>query len=148
VAPAAATEDPVFEAHELPSLDGLALVVADDEAESLDIVSAVLRERGARVTPAASSEDALEAVRQTSPDLLVANIEMAGDLMARLRAVPADQGGMTPAVALSAQATAAERIRALLAGYQGHVGKPVRPAELVALVATLTDRMRTPALTS
>ena len=141
-------DDQMVDARELPSLDGLRVVVADEDMEGLDLVCAVLRDQGAAVSPAASTAEALEAVKQTRPDLLIANLEMEGDLIQQVRSLPVGGGGMTPAVALTGQGTTAERIRALLAGYQGQIGKPVRPAEMVALVATLTDRVRTPALTS
>ena len=80
---------------------------------------------------------------QSKPDVLVSDIglpEIDGyELMRRVRRLPADSGGAIPAVALTAYARSEDRTRALLAGYQAHLAKPVEPAELVATIASFAD---------
>jgi CheY-like chemotaxis protein len=79
------------------------------------------------------------------PDVLVSDIAMAEEdgysLLRRVRALPADGGGRTPALALTAYARAEDARRALRAGYQRHLGKPIDPKELIAAVANLGGRV-------
>jgi CheY-like chemotaxis protein len=83
-------------------------------------------------------------VRRVRPDMIVSDIGMPGedgyDFIRRVRALAADEGGRTPAAALTAFARAEDRTRALRAGYQTHVAKPVEPTELTAVVASLATR--------
>jgi CheY-like chemotaxis protein len=80
------------------------------------------------------------------PDLIVSDIAMPGEdgysLIRRIRKLPRDRGGAIPAVALTACARQEDRTRALLAGYQSHLAKPVVPMELIANIAALTQRTR------
>jgi signal transduction histidine kinase/ActR/RegA family two-component response regulator len=147
-AASASLRPPFSEPDELPSLDGLRIVVVGDDPEGLELVVTVLRDRGADVSPNSSAGEALTAVRRMSPDLLVCDVAMPGEILQQLRTLPGREGGATPAVAIGGHGTSADRVRALLAGYQGYVSKPVRAAELVALVASLTDRVRISALTA
>jgi signal transduction histidine kinase len=126
---------------ELPSLDGLTALVVSREQEERDLVADILRSAGAEVHSVGGAEDALEAVRRNDPDVVVAEFAAAFEdgapLIGRLRALSGTEGGAVVAVALSSQAS--DRLRALLAGYQGHLLRPVDQAELVALVATLAE---------
>jgi CheY-like chemotaxis protein len=92
----------------------------------------------------ASAEIALRTLGQWRPDVLVSDIEMPGSdgytLIRKVRALPPEQGGKTPAVALTAFSRPEDRIRSLMAGFNIHVSKPVDPAELTAIVASLAGR--------
>jgi CheY-like chemotaxis protein len=96
------------------------------------------------VTAAASAEDALEALRRSTPDVLLSDIEMPGmdgyRLMERIRTLPPANGGSVPSAALTAYARAEDRLAALKAGFQLHLAKPVQPDELAAVVSSLYHR--------
>ena len=98
------------------------------------------------MTVVATPAEALEAVRRLRPDVLLSDIEMPGTdgytFISQVRALPPEEGGQTPAAALTAYARVEDRTRALRAGFQLHVPKPVEPAELVAVVANLAARSR------
>jgi CheY-like chemotaxis protein len=132
-------------------LEGLRLLVVDDEADARDLVEHLLRESGAHVTVAASGAQALEQIGAHPPDLLVSDIGMPGmdglELIRRVRALPAGRGGAMPAIALTAFARSEERTRSLQAGFQLHVAQPVEEAELVAAIASLA-RLGPPGLPS
>jgi CheY-like chemotaxis protein len=125
----------------LPRLDGLQVLVVDDERDARDLLSAVLTQQGASVTAVATVAEALEMVQQVKPDVLVSDIAMPGEdghsLIRKVRLLKESQGGLTPAIALTAHARTSDRIQALSAGYQIHMSKPVEPAELVDVVASL-----------
>jgi CheY-like chemotaxis protein len=93
-----------------------------------------------------SSEEALAALESDRPDVLVSDIEMPGQdgyaLMRAIRALPPERGGRVPAAALTAYARTEDRMQALLAGFHLHMPKPVQPAELAAVVASLAGRTR------
>jgi signal transduction histidine kinase/ActR/RegA family two-component response regulator len=127
---------------EAPTLAGLSILIVDDEQDARQLVSHILQERGAVVHEASSGEEALGKLEETDPDILVSDIAMPGmdgyDLIRALRERAAgSQRPMPAALALTAFARTEDRTRALLAGYQAHVAKPVEPAELVATVASL-----------
>ena len=125
-------------------LSNLKLLVVDDEVDSREFVAFVLEQYGAVVTAVASAGAALEALALEKPDLLLSDIgmpEMDGCMLIRqIRAMPPEQGGEIPAIALSAYASNADSKQALLAGFQKHIAKPVEPAQLIAVVATLIGR--------
>jgi len=127
----------------LPTLDGLHILVIDDEADGRELLRRVLADQAATVTAVSSGEDALAELRIIRPDLIVSDIgmpEMDGyQLMRTLRAREAT-GERIPAVALTAFARAEDRKRALLAGYQAHLAKPFDVAELVLVIADLAKR--------
>lgn len=127
-----------------PSLEGITVIVVDDEVDSRQLVKRVLEGCGARVVPAASAQEALELMAQEPPDMLISDIGMpvqdGYELIRKVRSLPPDRGGRTPAAALTAFARAEDRTRALRAGYQTHVPKPVEPTELTAVVASLATR--------
>ncbi len=128
------------------SLTGLHVLVLDDEADARALVATVLKQAGARVTQAVSADDALAQLASGNPfDALVSDIGMPdkdGYMMLRaLRQLPAERGGLIPAVALTAFGHSTDRIRALAAGFQAHIPKPVEPEELVIVIARLVGRM-------
>jgi len=135
-------------AGRMPSLEGVRVLVVDDGDEAREMVAAILEKRGARVTALPSVHEALAALAEHRPDVLLLDLDLAdagGDsLIQKIRALPAAEGGATPALALASFA-AGDRTRALLAGFQLQLAKPVRPAELVAAVASLAGRTRQPA---
>ena len=118
----------------------------DDEADARQLLAAMLERCGAEVKTCASTGEALEALEQYRPDILVSDIGMPGEdgytLMEKVRALEPEGGERIPAVALTAYARVEDRMRALSAGYNMHVPKPVEPAELVMVIASLTGRNR------
>jgi signal transduction histidine kinase/ActR/RegA family two-component response regulator len=129
---------------EAPRLDGLRLLVVDDEEDALTLVREALSEQGAEVHVAASAREALEKFTRLRPDVIVSDIGMPEAdgffLIRKIRALPIDQGGRTPAVALTAYARTDDAQRAFAAGYQMHVAKPVEPTQLATVVANLGGR--------
>ena len=127
-----------------PSLAALRVLVVDDEPDACALVAAVLRERGAEVVAVESAGEALAAIKQQRFDVLVSDIGMPNmdgyELIGKIRQLPADRGGQMPAAALTAYAGVEHRMRVLSAGYQMHIPKPVEPAELTAVVASLAQR--------
>ena len=125
-------------------LAGVRVVAVDDDADARKLLGTVLKRCQASVTVVSSAADALEAVRRERPDVLLSDVEMPGEdgysLIAKVRALPPEEGGQTPAAALTAYARMEDRTKALRAGFQMHVPKPVEPAELVAVVANLAAR--------
>jgi len=132
-----------------PSLTDLRVLVVDDEPDARALVAAVLRERGAEVVAVESAGDALTAVGQHRFDVLVSDIGMPDmdgyELISKIRQLPANRGGRMPAAALTAYAGVEHRLRVLSAGYQMHIPKPVEPAELTTVVASLAHRFATSA---
>jgi len=124
-----------------PSLAGIRVIVVDDEADSREFIVALLEQCGAQVTAVASAREAIEAVSQVKADVLVSDIGMPEEdgysLIRKVRTLSAEQGGKIPAVALTAYARAEDRTRAIAEGFQMHIPKPVEPAELATVVASL-----------
>jgi len=141
--------DPVAPAHECEAIAGKHVLVVDDDADARDLVRRLLEECRASVVTAASSAEALALVRSRRFDALVSDIGMPGEdghsLMRRVRALPPHENRDIPAVALTAYARPEDRLQAIRAGFQLHTSKPVEPAELIALVASLVSRNVTPA---
>ncbi|MGZ5967635.1 MAG: hybrid sensor histidine kinase/response regulator [Polyangiales bacterium] len=125
----------------LPRLDGLSVLVVDDEADTCELLREIFEAQGIAVTSATSSAEGFEAFRRVRPDVVVTDIGMPGEdgygLLHRIRALSPEDGGRTPTVALTAFARGEDRTRALLAGFRAHVPKPIDTAELVAVVASL-----------
>ncbi len=126
-----------------PSLDGVHVIAVDDEPDARALVQEVLTRCGATVALAASAGDALAMVRHEPPDVVVADVGMPGEdgytFIKKMRALPADQGGRTPALALTAFAGSEDRLRALSAGFAMHLPKPVDPVALAWAVRTLAE---------
>jgi CheY-like chemotaxis protein len=125
-----------------PVLKGLKVLVVDDEVDSRELITAVLLQCEFTVTAVSSASEALAAITSDPPDVLISDIGMPEEdgysLIRKVRALPPQQGGRIPAVALTAYARAEDRIKALAAGFQMHTPKPVEPAELAAIVASLS----------
>jgi two-component system CheB/CheR fusion protein len=127
-----------------PALNGVRVLVVDNEADSRELMRAILAQCGAEVTVAATARAALGALEQASFDVLVSDIAMPEedgyDLIRHVRALDAGRGGQIPALAVTAYAKIEDRDKAIAAGYHQHSVKPIEPAELAAAVATLTGR--------
>jgi CheY-like chemotaxis protein len=140
---------PVIE--EIAPLDGgsrlkdLKVLVVDDEAGSREVVATILEQAEAEVRKADSASQALEIMDHWQPDVLVADIGMPEvdgfEFMRRVRLRSPQTGGRVPAAALTAYARTQDRLRVLSAGFQMHVPKPIQPAELTAVVASLAKRL-------
>jgi CheY-like chemotaxis protein len=137
VASEGSRDDEAKEVH----LDGLRVLVVDDEEEAHTLLQRVLEERGAQVAVATSSEQALVTLQKCRPDVIVSDIAMPGmvgySLMQSVRTLPPERGGKTPAIALTAYAGAEDSQRAFSAGFQRHLPKPVDLGKLVTLIANL-----------
>jgi PAS domain S-box-containing protein len=125
-------------------LDGVDVLVVDDEPDARELVSAVLTRCGAKVRQAASLDDALARLREQTPDVLLSDIGLPQQdgysLIQRVRQLLPTEGGLVPAAALTAYAGEDDHRRALAAGFQAHVTKPIEPADLTLLVASLSGR--------
>jgi PAS domain S-box-containing protein len=123
---------------------GLTVLLVDDEQDAREALRLILQQNGMVVTTAASAREAFELVERLQPDILLSDIAMPGEdglsLIRRVRTLPLDRGGQIPAIALSAYAAAEDRGRALLAGFQRHIPKPVDPAQLLTAIATMTRK--------
>jgi PAS domain S-box-containing protein len=123
-------------------LDRLRVLLVEDDNDTREVVEMTLRERGAEVVCAGSVDEALTIFRAGPPDVLVSDIGLPGadgyDLIRQVRQMAPARGGSIPAIALTAFVRSSDRTRALLAGFQMHVGKPIEPAELVMSIAALT----------
>ena len=128
----------------LPSLQGLKVLVVDDEADTRELIREVLKECGSEVITSHSAEEALMALEQYKPDILISDLGMPDEdgysLISKIRALPAERGGQIPAAALTAYARAEDRMRVLRSGFQFHLPKPVDSATLVTVVASLAGR--------
>ncbi len=136
--------DPPTFSNNLWSLDGLRVVVADDDADTCDLIAAALSQYGVQVTAVNSAAEAIAAIERVKPDILVSDIGMPGEsgyqLIGKLRQLEAEKGAKIPAIALTAFARQADRDRALKAGFQMHLPKPVEPVFLAAAVAQLAEQ--------
>ena len=122
-------------------LEGIQILLVDDEPDTREFQAFLLEQNGAKVTAVASGLEALQALEQSIPDVLVSDIGMAGMdgymLLQQIRSRPPNQGGMIPAIALTAYAAQMDQHRALQVGFQTHITKPVEPEVLVRAIAIL-----------
>ena len=122
-------------------LDGLRILLVDDDADSLDTMCLVLTLHGAETRGVRTAPQGFALVREFRPHVLVSDLSMPGEdgysLIARIRALPEEEGRHVPAVALTAHAYAEDRDRALSAGFQSYLSKPVEPDRVVDAVARL-----------
>jgi signal transduction histidine kinase len=127
-----------------PSLKGLRVLVVDDEPDTRRLLRTVLEQCGSEVTTAGSAAEAFAAFTESKPDVLISDIGMPEEdgyeLIGKLRATEVGHDARIPAIALTAYARVEDRIRALNAGFQVHVPKPIEPVELIAVVASLSGR--------
>jgi len=125
-------------------LEGIRIVAVDDDGEARRLLERVLTYCKAMVTTVSTAKEALEAVQQLRPHVLLCDIEMPEEdgysLIQHVRALRPERGGDTPAAALTAYARTEDRTRALRAGFQLYMSKPVEITELVAVVANLAGR--------
>lgn len=126
---------------EHPSLQGITVLAVDDEPDERGLVKRVLEDFGARVLLADSASATLEILQREKPHILISDIGMPNEdgysLIRQVRKLDPQHGGRIPAAALSAFARPEDRTRALRAGYQLHLSKPVEPTDLTAVVASL-----------
>jgi signal transduction histidine kinase/ActR/RegA family two-component response regulator len=131
-------------AAEVRSLDGLRVLLVDDEAEAREILSTVIGRTGAEVKACISASDALSKLSEWRPDVILSDIAMPEEdgysFIGKVRALPREKGGEIPAAALSAYARDEDRMQALAAGYQMHIAKPIGASQLVTMVAKLAGR--------
>jgi CheY-like chemotaxis protein len=124
-------------------LDGVSVLVVDDEADARDLLEAVLSEAGAQVRSAGSASAAFARALEQTPDVIVSDVGMPDEdgysLMRRIRNA---EGALAtaPAIALTAYTRREDHLRALSMGFSAHVGKPVKPAQLIELVAILAKK--------
>ena len=127
-----------------PLLDGVRVLVVDDHAVVREVITELLEDFGARVIAVPGVPEALESLERERPNVVLSDIEMPGEdgyaLIRKVRALPPDRGGQTPAAALTGLSTPADRARALQAGFQDHVAKPVDARQLVRIVTTLAAK--------
>jgi PAS domain S-box-containing protein len=130
----------------ITSLEGLHVLLVDDEPDTREALRMVLEQHGLIVATAGSADEAMARLDQHVPDLLLSDIAMPGEdglgLIRRVRARPAERGGQVPAAAVTAYAGADDRRQALQAGFQHHVAKPVDPTRLLGIIATMARARR------
>jgi PAS domain S-box-containing protein len=141
----AETERPPLAGVKTKSLEGVWAAVVDDEANARELITSVLESHGARVTAFASAGEAIEMLTsERRPDVLVCDLAMPGEdgfsLIHKLREWEKVSDGVLPAIALTAFGRVEDRTRALYAGFQMHIAKPVEPVELVIVVRSLIER--------
>jgi hypothetical protein len=126
-------------------LEGIKVLVVDDEADARSLIERLLQDRDATVTTAASAREALESLAHDLPDVLISDIGMPKEdgysLMRKIRKMNGGRNKI-PAIALTAYARPEDRVKAIAAGYQLHLAKPVEANTLIAMVATLGNRDR------
>jgi len=127
----------------LPSLEGVQVLLVDDDQDTLSMLTVMLTERKARVMGVASATEAIEALEWFRADVLVSDLTLPGEdgysLIAKVRALEAQNARRIPAVALTAYVRIEDRARALSAGFNMFVPKPVEPSELVTAIANLAE---------
>jgi len=132
------------ETYEFRSLDGLRVLIVDDEPEAREIISTVIMRTGAEVTACTTATEALAKLAEWKPDVILSDIAMPDEdgysFIGKVRSLPRDKGGETPAAALTAYARDVDRRQALAAGYQMHIAKPIGASQLVHMVARLAGR--------
>jgi PAS domain S-box-containing protein len=127
-------------------LAGTRVLVVDDEPDARELLEVVLSQAGATVETAHSAADGLIQLQRFRPHVLVSDIGMPAEdgysFMQRVKALKADSGGATPAIALTAYTRGQDRVKALAMGFTTHLAKPVKPHDLIAAVSTLAARWR------
>lgn len=130
--------------HTLPDLDGIKVVVVDDEGDSRELIGFILQEFGASVQTFSSALAALDAFKLQPPDVIVSDIGMPSMdgymMMQKIRSLPPEQGGKVKAIALTAYAGETDRQQVLLAGFEQYITKPLDPGQLVQAIANLCEK--------
>lgn len=142
--PITVTHSGEIHAGHFHSLDGLRVLLVDDERETREIISTVVERTGAEVKTCTSASEALSALVEWRPDVILSDIAMPDEdgysFIGRVRSLGDDDGGQTPAAALTAYAREEDRKQALAAGYQMHIAKPIAAGPLVHMIAKLAGR--------
>jgi CheY-like chemotaxis protein len=132
-----------------PRLDGVSVLMVEDDADSRNFLRELLAKQGLTVLTAASADEALDIFGRFRPDVLISDIAMPGedgyDLIRRVRALPEQLGGRTPAIALTAYVRLDDQREAIAAGYDRHVRKPVHVPDLLLAVSELAHQVPTQA---
>jgi CheY-like chemotaxis protein len=122
-------------------LTGLRILVVDDEADTRNFLSFMFEDYGAITTAVGSVDEALAALEQAKPDILISDIGMSEQdgytLIRKLRALEPEKGGCIPAIALTAYTREEDRLEALSAGFQQHLSKPIDPTKLIGAVVSI-----------
>jgi CheY-like chemotaxis protein len=138
------TEDSLILPANSVDLAGLKVLVVDDDPDSRDLVAFLLEEYGMKVIVVASAAEVLKILATNQPDILLCDIGMPDMdgymLMREIRAMPAEQGGQIPAIALTAYAGESNQKLALKAGFQWHLAKPVEPMDVISVIIELTKK--------
>jgi CheY-like chemotaxis protein len=125
-------------------LDGVHVLLVEDDDDSRKLLGTMLKRHGARVTSTKSAAEALEAFARDLPDVLISDIGMPDQdgyqLIRKLRTLPIEKGGSIPAIAVTGYASRKDRERALNSGYQQHIAKPVEQADIIRAIAALIGR--------
>jgi CheY-like chemotaxis protein len=125
-------------------LEGVTIMIIDDEADTRTLLTRLFRECKAEVRAVANAVEAIAELKRNQPDLIISDIGMPGmdgyQFIHEVRELDASQGGTVPAIALTAFARSEDRTRAMMAGYNMHVAKPIEAQELLATVANLAGR--------
>jgi len=123
-------------------LKNVRILVVEDDLDTQELLKTVLQQHGAQVVAVESAAGALAELKRAKPDIILSDIAMAGEngyeLIRKIRSLSPAAGGHIPAIALTAYAGAVDRRRALLAGFQTHLAKPVEPDDLLAVILSLT----------
>ncbi|MFN6559312.1 MAG: PAS domain-containing protein [Nostoc sp. ChiSLP01] len=126
------------------SLADMQILMVDDDADTRDYISFLLEQAGAKVTLAASAHEALQLLKQSTPDILVSDVGMPDMdgymLMRQVRNLPPERGGNIKAIALTAYAGEINQKLAIAAGFAKHIAKPVEPQELITAIVELVKR--------
>jgi hypothetical protein len=125
-------------------LDGVHVLLVEDDDDSRKLLGTMLKRHGARVTSTKSAAEALNVFQAELPDVMISDIGMPDqdgyELIRKLRALPRERGGRTPAIALTGYASRKDRERALSSGYQQHMAKPIEQADMIKAIAALIGR--------
>jgi PAS domain S-box-containing protein len=140
-----AEEEEMVDYH--PVIGGLKILVIDDEPDALDLVVTLLSQCGADTRGTCSAAEGVTLFDEWRPDLIVSDLGMPGEdgyeFIKRIRSRSSEEGGQTPAAALTAYARTEDRLRSLSAGFQAHITKPVEPSELIDILSTLANNLKT-----
>lgn len=140
VRPSAKLETRNTKPKDLP-LDGISVLVVEDDADARALIHTMLELSGAKVISTASAAEALGAFAAAVPDVLISDIAMPEEdgfaLLRKVRSLPPERGGLTPAIALTGYVGQKDKDATLAAGYQAHIAKPIEPADLMTAIATL-----------
>jgi CheY-like chemotaxis protein len=142
--PIAVAHSAELKASDIRALNGLRVLLVDDEPEARQIISTVITRTGAEVTVCTSASEALAKLGEWQPDVILSDIAMPDEdgysFISKVRRLPRERGGETPAAALTAYARDVDRQQALAAGYQMHIAKPIGAGQLVSMIARLAGR--------